>query len=205
MAELILHMLGLPLKESHELLHALNSLPAHLYARGFARELRTSCQRHRALGRDTPRIERGRRGGLDHAFEQPAVSWQTVLAQPTPEAYAWKVVKNRTIDLARRRNRRPVIADMAAFETYDVCNALDPIGELETSLLVYQAINDLPGRQRDVIILRYSLGFDAATTARILGISPAGVRSTARHARRRLRQVLGLDEQEGSRDGHPTD
>ncbi|MGP3938384.1 RNA polymerase sigma factor [Streptomyces sp. 6N106] len=142
---------------------------------------------------------------VDHAFEQLALSWQTVLTQPTPEAYAWKVVKNRTIDLARRRNRRPVVADVAAFETCDLRNAVDPIGELETSLFVYEAINDLPDRQRDVIILRYSLGYDAATTARILGISPAGVRSTARHARRRLRQVLGLDEQEGSRDGHPTD
>ncbi|WP_230993826.1 sigma-70 family RNA polymerase sigma factor [Streptomyces endocoffeicus] len=141
---------------------------------------------------------------VDHAFEQLAVSWPTVLAQPTPEAYAWKVVKNRIIDLARRRNRRPVVVDVAAFETYDLRNAVDPIGELETSLLVYEAINDLPDRQRDVIILRYSLGY-AATTARILGISPAGVRSTVRHARRRLRQVLGLYEQEGSRDGHRTD
>ncbi|ADI13010.1 hypothetical protein SBI_09892 [Streptomyces bingchenggensis BCW-1] len=81
------------------------------------------------------------------------------------------------------------------------CATEDPIGELETSLLVYGAISELPDRQRDVIVLRYSLGYDAATTARILGISPAGVRSTARHARRRLRQILGLDEQEGSRDG----
>lgn len=40
------------------------------------------------------------------------MSWPTVLAQPTPEAYAWKVVKNRTIDLARRRNRRPVVVDV---------------------------------------------------------------------------------------------
>ncbi|MEU5610555.1 sigma-70 family RNA polymerase sigma factor [Streptomyces sparsogenes] len=138
---------------------------------------------------------------VDHAFEQLALAWPTVLSQPTPEAYAWRVVKNRTIDLARRRGRRPVVADVAAFETHDLRTATDPIDELETSLLVYEAINELPDRQRDVIVLRYSLGYDAATTARILGISPAGVRSTARHARRRLRQVLGLFEQEVSRDG----
>ncbi|TVL88516.1 RNA polymerase subunit sigma-24 [Streptomyces sp. SAJ15] len=142
---------------------------------------------------------------VDAAFEQLAMRWQTVLAQPVPEAYAWKVVKHRTIDLARARGRRPVVTDFAAFDTIAVNTAVDPIGELETSLSVYRAINGLPERQRDVIVLRYSIGYDTATTARILGITPAGVRSSVRHARRRLRQVLGVDEQEGSHDEHLTD
>lgn len=136
---------------------------------------------------------------VDLAFEQLAIAWTHVLSQPVPEAYAWKVVKNRTIDAARARNRRPVVTDLAAFETQVLRHTADPIGELEHSLSIYQAINALPERQCDVIVLRYCLGYDTATTARILGITEAGVRSTARYAKHRLRQTLGLE------DGRSTD
>ncbi|MCE0444820.1 hypothetical protein LT493_04540 [Streptomyces tricolor] len=68
---------------------------------------------------------------IDSAFEQLAIDWPRVLSQPVPEAYAWKVVKNRTIDVARARGRRPSVVDFAAFETRSLHQAVDPIGELE--------------------------------------------------------------------------
>jgi RNA polymerase sigma factor (sigma-70 family) len=145
---------------------------------------------------------------VDEAMRQLLTLWRQVLLHPEPAAYAWKVLKNRTIDYARSRNRRPAPMDTAAFETHGVRTAVDPIGELEDSLSLYDAINRLPERQRDVIVLRHSLGYSNKETADILGISQAGVRSTARHARRRLKQVLNLseedlseDEDEGSSDG----
>ncbi|GAA4672420.1 sigma-70 family RNA polymerase sigma factor [Streptomyces youssoufiensis] len=125
-----------------------------------------------------------------------------MLGQPVPEAYAWKVVKNRTVDAARARGRRPSIVDVASFETRALHTAVDPIGELEESLSIYQAITQLPERQFDVIVLRYRLGYDTATTADLMGVTVAGVRSTARYARRRLKQALGLDEDERSHGDH---
>ncbi|WP_244409270.1 RNA polymerase sigma factor [Streptomyces albofaciens] len=133
---------------------------------------------------------------VDLAFEQLMLAWQTVLRQPVPEAYAWRVVKNRTIDHARARGRRPVVVDVAAFETLSLRHALDPISELEESLTLYQAIGALPERQRDVMLLRYALGYATKETARLMGITEAGVRSTIRHALRRLRQAFGLEEGE---------
>ncbi|MFH8346102.1 RNA polymerase sigma factor [Streptomyces sp. NPDC018045] len=133
---------------------------------------------------------------VDLAFEQLALCWRTVLEQPVPEAYAWRVVKNRTIDHARARGRRPVVVDVAAFETHSLRHSLDPIGELEESLTLYQAVAALPERQRDVMLLRYALGYATKETARLMGITEAGVRSTTRHARRRLRQAFGLEEGE---------
>ncbi|MBB5939273.1 hypothetical protein [Streptomyces zagrosensis] len=53
-----------------------------------------------------------------------------MLSQPEPEAFAWKVVKNRTIDVARARGRRPRIVDVASFETRAMHKAVDPNGEL---------------------------------------------------------------------------
>ncbi|WP_217200877.1 RNA polymerase sigma factor, partial [Streptomyces buecherae] len=136
------------------------------------------------------------------AFEQLAIDWPHVLGQPVPEAYAWKVVKNRTVDAARARGRRPSLVDVASFETRALHTAVDPIGELEESLSIYQAITQLPERQFDVIVLRYCLGYDTATTADLMGITVAGVRSTARYARRRLKQALGLNEDERSHGDH---
>lgn len=140
---------------------------------------------------------------VDLAFEQLMLCWQTVLRQPVPEAYAWRVVKNRTTDHARARGRRPVVVDVAAFETHSLRHSLDPIGELEESLTLYQAVGELPDRQRDVMLLRYALGYETKETARLMGITEAGVRSTTRHARRRLRQAFGLEE--GEDDARLTD
>lgn len=135
----------------------------------------------------------------DHAFEQLLWAWPQVLAKENPPAYAWAVLKHRTADLARARKRRAVVIDTAAFETRALHNAVDPIGELEESLSIYQAIRGLPERQHDVIVLRYCLGHTTAETADILGITEPGVRSTARYAKRRLMEALGL-ETKGSAD-----
>ncbi|GAU68971.1 family D DNA polymerase large subunit [Streptomyces sp. NBRC 110611] len=142
---------------------------------------------------------------IDRAFEHLVLCWPTVLEQPVPEAYAWQIVKHHTIDLAHARRRQPVVMDTAAFKTTGLHTALDPIGEPETPLSTHQEINSLPEWQRDVIVLRYNLGYDTATTARILGITPAAVQTTARHARHCIRHVLRADEQEGNHDECLTD
>jgi RNA polymerase sigma-70 factor (ECF subfamily) len=138
---------------------------------------------------------------VDHAMMQLLSQWPCVLQQPEPAAYAWTVLKHRTIDTARARGRRPVLIDTAAFDTHAVRTAAraaaDPIGELEESLSIYQAIKALPERQHDVVVLRYSLGYTTSETATILGITEAGVRSTARYAKRRLKQALGLEKGKG--------
>lgn len=141
---------------------------------------------------------------VDRTFEQLAADWADVLRLDSPAGYAWTILKHRTIDAARARGRRPVVMDSAAFETHALHTAVDPIGELEESLSIYQAIRELPERQHDVIVLLYCIGYSTAETADILGISVPGVRSTARYARHRLKESLGLTErvaERGSGDG----
>lgn len=129
---------------------------------------------------------------VDRAFEQLLMVWPKVLSQRSPAAYAWRVMKNRMIDVARERGRRAMLTE-AAFETVALREAVDPIGQLEESLFLYQAIQELPERQQDVVVLLFSHGLSAGQAARQLGITPAGVRSNFRHATRRLREILGLD------------
>ncbi|WP_306819976.1 sigma-70 family RNA polymerase sigma factor [Streptomyces sp. DSM 40750] len=129
---------------------------------------------------------------VDCAFEQLLIAWPEVLAKESPAAYAWQVMKNRTIDAARARGRREALVDTAAFETAALREAVDPIGQLEESINLFQAIEALPERQRDVVVLLYSHDHSVREAADHLGITPAAVRSTARYARRRLQEILGL-------------
>ncbi|MDT0267184.1 sigma-70 family RNA polymerase sigma factor [Streptomyces sp. DSM 44915] len=130
---------------------------------------------------------------VDHAFERLAADWAEALRVDSPAGYAWNVLKHRTIEAARAKGRRPVVMDTAAFETEALHNAVDPIGELEESLSLHQAISELPERQHDVIVLRYCIGYSTVETADILGLTVPGVRSTARYARHRLKETLGLE------------
>ncbi|MFF8813765.1 sigma-70 family RNA polymerase sigma factor [Streptomyces pactum] len=127
---------------------------------------------------------------VDTAFEQLARCWPRVLRMENPAAFAWAVMKNRALDLARARRRRPYVLEAAAFEAVALRDAVDPIGQFEESLSLCQAVRDLPERQQDVIILLYFRGYSPAETALHLGITAAGVRSIARSARRALHQAL---------------
>jgi RNA polymerase sigma-70 factor (ECF subfamily) len=56
------------------------------------------------------------------------------------------------------------------------------------------AIRKLPPRQRDVVILRYLLDLDTATTATQLGIATGSVRAHLHHALTALRKHLAHDD-----------
>ncbi|MFE4540234.1 RNA polymerase sigma factor [Streptomyces scopuliridis] len=129
---------------------------------------------------------------VDWAFEQLLIAWNDVLSKENPAGYAWRVMKNRTIDVARARGRREALVDTAAFETAALREAVDPIGQLAEHLSLYRAIEELSERQRDVVILLYSHEHTVREAAEHLGITPAAVRSTARYARIRLQEKLGL-------------
>jgi len=130
---------------------------------------------------------------VDDAMLEMLGKWPTVLSKPEPAAYAWTIVKSRTKDAARARDRRQKVVTTAAFMAACLGETTDPIGELETSLAIQQAIEELPERQHDVFVLRYSLEYTAQETADLLGITEATVRSTIRDARRRLIAALDLD------------
>lgn len=126
--------------------------------------------------------------------------WSMVLAQAEPAAYAWWLVKNRVKDAARSRSRRQKMTD-AIFATRALYETTDSIGELETSMALWEAIDALPERQHDVFLMRFSLGYSTRDTAHVLGITEATVRSTIRAIRRRLAEALELDlkPEEGTR------
>ncbi len=61
----------------------------------------------------------------------------------------------------------------------------------EARITLQRLLRELSDRQREVIALYEIAGLSAAETAALLDLTPAGVRSTARDARRRLTEFAG--------------
>jgi RNA polymerase sigma-70 factor (ECF subfamily) len=88
--------------------------------------------------------------------------------------------RNRWRSVARGRRLRKAFAASARTST-------DPgSGAVEARLTLRRLLEPLTRRQREVVALYEIDGLSADEVAGILGISPAGVRSIARDARRRL-------------------
>jgi RNA polymerase sigma-70 factor (ECF subfamily) len=89
--------------------------------------------------------------------------------------------RNRALDHLRRISRRPV-SDQSVDDLVDLPDGVDV--ELDTlgrvnSEAVLGLIASLPRDQAEAIMLRTVLGFDAPTSARILGKRPGAVRAAA--------------------------
>lgn len=134
---------------------------------------------------------------VDETFVYLAGMWPTVLSMANPAAYAWKVMRNRTIDYARLRNRRSEQYESDLFDTIGMLTATDPIAALEEGMALTQAVGLLSSREKDVFDLRHREGMTTAEVAAQLGITEAGVRSIDRYARRKLRQIISTWEQKG--------
>ncbi|WP_103502296.1 MULTISPECIES: sigma-70 family RNA polymerase sigma factor [Streptomyces] len=138
---------------------------------------------------------------VDQALEEIALTWDEVLRKRNPAGWAWSVMRNRTIDLARARGRRPESVGTEVFDTLALREASDPIAQFEETMSLRQALSRLTERQQDVVILTYYLGYPSHEVAHHLGITAAGARSLARNARRALQELL--ESGEGEHRDHP--
>ena len=103
------------------------------------------------------------------------------------EAWIGTILVRRAKNLARARRRRRLFLEALRAVGLRVTPRREPgVDRVEARLVVERLLGCLTDTQREVVAL-YEIGeLDAAGTARVLGITPAGVRSIARDARRRL-------------------
>jgi RNA polymerase sigma-70 factor (ECF subfamily) len=99
--------------------------------------------------------------------------------------WLYRMTVNVCRDVARRRKRSEPLPEMAV----DV----DPDRELraaEARRLVARALEILPARERAAVVLRDVEGLETEEVARILGSSPATVRSQVSSARLKIRKFI---------------
>jgi RNA polymerase sigma-70 factor (sigma-E family) len=111
--------------------------------------------------------------------------WRWAVRRPNdPAAYARKVLVNRRRSLLRRAG---VEARFLARVRADV---VPPPGD-EQALVLWQAVRDLPLRQRSVLVLRFHEDLTEVEVARLLGLPLGTVKSLAHRGLARLREPLG--------------
>jgi RNA polymerase sigma-70 factor (sigma-E family) len=111
--------------------------------------------------------------------------WPRVRGYDRPAAYARKVLVNRHRSLLRRAavEARHLLASRAEDRHEPDFGGDD--------LVLWQALQRLPARQRTAIVLRYYLDLPEAEVARVLKVPPGTVKSWTHRGLARLRDRLG--------------
>jgi RNA polymerase sigma-70 factor (sigma-E family) len=100
-----------------------------------------------------------------------------------PEPYVRTILVRQNVSQWRRRRWREVSTDRPPDTTILEAPADD-------RLVLLRALDLLAPRQRAVVVLRYYEDLSEAQIAHVLGIAPGTVKSQARDALRRLRDVV---------------
>lgn len=142
---------------------------------------------------------------VEDACRHLLAHWEHALRQQSLTEYAWTVLKEHVAHWLGERGLRPQLAETAAFHTA-VRKALlhelrDEFAVLEGEIGLYAAIERLPERQYDVVVLRYVLGCSEEEVAGYLGFETATVRSHIRFAKRRLARELRTAPGPGTGEG----
>jgi len=115
--------------------------------------------------------------------------WKRIADRPEP--YVRQVLARESVSRWRRRRWRELTSDVLP-------DRPAPEADLEQRELLRQALGSLAPRQRAVVVLRYYEDLTEKETASVLGIAVGTVKSQARDALARLRELLpdlDLEEQ----------
>ena len=116
--------------------------------------------------------------------------WPKMHNRPGLKAYARKVVVSTTLEALRRKSSREVVSDDSQF--LGTRDPADPYSRLENRMVIREALDELPPRQRACVVLRYFDQLSVDETAEALGVRPGTVKSQTMRALDKLRAHPGL-------------
>jgi RNA polymerase sigma-70 factor (ECF subfamily) len=120
------------------------------------------------------------------ACARACADWPKLTRSGSPLPWVVRVSSNLAIDRWRRARRTRDRGASSALAVFDP----DP-----ERLDLYRALDALPRRQRDVLVLRHLADLSEAAVAELLGCSVGTVKSNASRARAALRAVLTIEEE----------
>lgn len=115
-------------------------------------------------------------------------SWSRVARADDREAYVRRIVINQLFAWHRRAWKRSEVSYAVVPEAPAASPTQDQLVEAEP---VWQALRELPARQRAVVVLRYVEDLSERETAELLGIRRGTVKSQAAGGLAHLRARLG--------------
>jgi RNA polymerase sigma factor (sigma-70 family) len=121
------------------------------------------------------------------ALARMHASWGRLDGRPWREAWLVRVTTNVAIDQIRRR--RPAAVVWAGIGEPAGSVSVSTAEQVVTRLALVDALQRLPRRQREVVVLRHLAGYPEAAVAEQLRVS---VGSVKRHSHRALSSLRGL-------------
>jgi RNA polymerase sigma-70 factor (sigma-E family) len=127
--------------------------------------------------------------------------WRRLAADGDPDPYVRRVLYTEHVGHWRRSKRTVSESGFAPPAGAEPVTA-DGTDDLVTSLALRRALGQLAPRQRAVIVLRYFEDLTEAQTAELLGIRVGTVKSQARDALARLRELVPdlIDDRDPTRE-----
>jgi len=126
------------------------------------------------------------------------VRWDRVVRQEAPEGYVRRVMVTTYLSWRRRRWH----GELPTGAVPERAAARDPYGEAELRATVRAALDELPRRQRAVVVLRYFDDLTEVQTAQMLGCSVGTVKSQSAKALAKLRASAHLSAIWGEEVSH---
>lgn len=129
------------------------------------------------------RNEQDAEDAVHHAFVKIAENMEKIEEPvcPKTKGYVSIIAENRAIDMIRKRSRQSVEeineTTMGISVEYDGENTLT------------KCILELPGRYREIILLKYVYGYSIAECASVMGIKKDNAAKLDQRAQKRLRQL----------------
>jgi RNA polymerase sigma-70 factor (sigma-E family) len=128
---------------------------------------------------------------VQDAFVAMHTGWRRLRDNEKALSYLRQAVVNRSRSVLRHRS---VVDKNAPKPAPDMPSAeLGAIALLERSAVI-AALGELPGRQREAIVLRYYADLSEAQIAAAMGISKGAVKSHTARGMAALRLILGREE-----------
>jgi RNA polymerase sigma-70 factor (sigma-E family) len=120
------------------------------------------------------------------------VAWSRLERSGALRAYAHRAVTTAVVDQSRRPWRREVGAGTVPDPKHDPSHdpRSDPMGDVDRRLAVVWALQALPPRRRQCVVLRYFVDLSVEETAQHLGIAPGTVKSQTARALEQVRDAL---------------
>lgn len=138
----------------------------------YVRRARQLWSFGRRLGLDSESAEDVMQEAFARAMRQPPGSIESL------DTWLFRVVHNLAVDMGRQADiRRPRFELPAAAQSSD------------DSVLIWDAVDRLPERQRATVYLRFRADLDFASVASVLGISEGGARANCARALDGLRKL----------------
>lgn len=108
------------------------------------------------------------------------------------EAYAMRITSNAIANHYRRTRRSARVVPLAEIpeQSCPVSDSEQRVLRAELASVLAAQVRTLPGRQKDIVLLRVVHGLSADETARLLDSTPGAVRVAQHRAVRQLRKTV---------------